>query len=68
MRADRAELSWDNKKSQWLVRITIGEEVIRRHVKSGKGADKPTLESLAVKTASDEGYELDPAKVSVTAP
>jgi hypothetical protein len=68
MRADRAELTWDDKKSQWLARIVIGEEVIRRHLKSKKDADKQTLETLAVQTASDEGYELDPAKVTVTAP
>ena len=31
MRADRAEVSWDSEKSKWVVRISIGEEVIRRY-------------------------------------
>jgi hypothetical protein len=67
MRADQAQISWDEKNKQWLVRITIGEEVIRRHSKSAKNADEQTLRSLAVKVAQEEGYELEPAKVSVGA-
>ncbi|MBZ5593647.1 MAG: hypothetical protein LAP39_15515 [Acidobacteriia bacterium] len=47
------------------MRIIIGEEVIRRHSKSAKNADEQTLRSLAVKLAQEEGYELEPAKVSV---
>lgn len=65
MRADQAQISWDEKNKQWLVRIRIGEEVIRRHSKSAKNADEQTLRSLAVKVAQEEGYELEPAKVSV---
>lgn len=65
MRADQAQISWDEKNKQWLVRIIIGEEVIRRHSKSAKNADEQTLRSLAVKLAQEEGYELEPAKVSV---
>ena len=48
-----------------LVRIKIGEEVIRRHSKSAKDTDDQTLRSLAVKVAQEEGYELEPDKVSV---
>jgi len=65
MRADQAQISWDEKSKQWLVRITVGEEVIRRHSKSAKNADEQTLRSLAVQVAQEEGYELEPAKVSV---
>jgi hypothetical protein len=65
MRADRVELSWDPGKSQWLVRIQNGEEVIRRHCKTPKDADEQTLRSAAAKTVQDEGYELDPATVSI---
>ena len=32
MRADRAEVSWDPAKSKWLVRISSGDEVMRRCV------------------------------------
>ena len=65
MRADQAEVSWDEKDKQWVVRIKIGEEVIRRHSKSAKDTDDQTLRSLAVKVAQEEGYELEPGKVSV---
>ncbi|HTT63440.1 MAG TPA: hypothetical protein VLX58_10360 [Bryobacteraceae bacterium] len=65
MRADRAEVTWDTQNKQWLVRIKIGEEVIRRHSKSAKDADEQTLRDLAVKLAKDEGYQLEPAAVSV---
>jgi hypothetical protein len=67
MRADQAQVSWDEPKKQWLVRIKIGEEVIRRHSKSAKNSDEQSLRSLAVKVAQEEGYELEPAQVSVGA-
>ena len=65
MRADRVEVSWDAGKSDWLVRITNGEEVIRRHCKAPKNSDEQALRSLAQKTAQDEGYESEPAQVSI---
>ena len=65
MRADQAEVSWDDKEKQWLVRIKIGEEVIRRRSKSAKDTDKQALQALAVQLAEDEGYDLEPAKVNV---
>ncbi len=65
MRADQVELSWDAAKSQWLVRIASGEEVIRRHCKMPKDADEQTLRSAAQKAVQDEGYEADPAQLSI---
>jgi hypothetical protein len=65
MRADRAQVSWDAATEQWLVRIQIGEEVIRRHEKAAKNADEATLRSMAVRLARDEGYELGPESVSI---
>lgn len=65
MRADRVEVSWSAEKSQWLVRIQNGEEFLRRHCKAPKDADEQTLRSVALKTVQDEGYELDPASVSI---
>ncbi len=59
MRADSVEVSWDNDKSKWLVRIVSGEEIIRRHCNLPKDADDQTLRSAAQKTAVDEGYEAD---------
>ena len=57
MHADRVEVSWENDKSKWLVRIASGEEIIRRHCDLPKDADEQTLRSAAQRTARDEGYE-----------
>jgi hypothetical protein len=59
IKADKAEVSWDVDKKSWLVRIQIGEEVIRRHSKDAKqDASDEALRTLATATATDEGYEL----------
>jgi len=65
MRADRVEVSWDPAKSNWLVRIVTGEEVIRRHCKAPKDADEQTLRSVAKKTIQEEGYEPEVAEVTI---
>jgi hypothetical protein len=65
MRADRVEVSWDVEKSQWLVRIQNGEEVIRRHCKSPKNVDDQALRAAAAKTVEDEGYEMSPEGVTI---
>jgi phosphomannomutase len=59
MRADRVEVSWDDKKSQWLVRIEGGEEVIRRYCKLPKNAGEQELRAAAEQTVRDEGYERE---------
>ena len=68
MRADRAEVSWDAQKSKWVVRISVGEEVIRRHCDLPKNADQQDLRLAAEKTLHDEGYELDSAAITVQQP
>lgn len=65
MRADRVELSWDAAKSNWLVRIVVGEETIRRHRKMPKDADEQTLQSLAKATVQEEGYEPEVAEITI---
>jgi hypothetical protein len=65
MNADRIDLSWDPDKKKWLIRIQVGEEVIRRYCNEPKNADDPTLRSVAEKTAVDEGYQVAAANVSV---
>ncbi|MGA8102495.1 MAG: hypothetical protein WB869_10095 [Candidatus Acidiferrales bacterium] len=65
MRPDNVEVSWDAAKSKWLIRIRTGEEVIRRHCDAPKNADDQTLRAVAQKTVQDEGYQLDPAQITV---
>jgi len=65
MRADRVEVQWDTKKSEWVVRITVGEEVVRRFCKLPSNADEQSLRQAAQKTLQDEGYELDGAQVEI---
>jgi hypothetical protein len=68
MRADRAEVSWDAGKSKWLVRISIGEEVIRRYCDLGRNASESDLRAAAQKTLQDEGYEADDAAITIQQP
>lgn len=65
MRADRTEVSWDTEKSKWLIRIAIGEEVIRRYCDLPQGASETDLRSAAQKTLTDEGYELDGGAITI---
>ncbi len=65
MRPDRVQVSWDEPKSKWLIRIETGEEVLRRHCDVPKNADDQTLRSAVQKAVEDEGYELDPTTVSI---
>jgi hypothetical protein len=65
MTADLVEVSWDAEKSKWLIRITEGEEVIRRHCDLPRNADEQSLRTAAAKTVQDEGYEFDPTKLTV---
>ena len=65
MRADHVELSWEPDKKKWLVRIRIGEEVIRRQCNAPRDADEQQLRAVAEQAARDEGYEADPAQISI---
>ncbi len=65
MQADRVEVSWDDKKSSWLVRIETGEEVIRRHCKLPRDADEQALRSAAQQTLTDEGYQPNGTPVEI---
>lgn len=65
MRADRTEISWDSDKSKWLVRIAIGEEVIRRYCDLPREANENDLRAAAQKTLQDEGYEADGTAITV---
>jgi hypothetical protein len=65
MLADRVEVSWDSSKSQWLVRIECGEEVIRRHSNLPSSADDATLRPAITKIIQDEGYEAAPEAIQI---
>jgi hypothetical protein len=65
MRADKVEVSWDGAKSDWLVRIQSGEEVIRRHFKASNTADENSLRAAAQNIVKNDGYEADSAAVSI---
>lgn len=65
MRADSVEVSWDNAKSKWMVRIQAGEEVIRRHCNLAKSADEQALRQAAQETLKDEGYDLDSMPITI---
>jgi len=65
MTADLVEVSWDAEKSKWLIRITEGEEVIRRQFDLPRNADEQSLRTTAQKTVQDEGYEFDSTKLTI---
>lgn len=66
MKADRIEVSRDEEKKKWLIRIKVGEEVIRRHCDEGKDADDATLRQAASRMATDEGYTVDAADIVIS--
>lgn len=65
MRADSAEVSWDSEKSKWVIRISVGEEVIRRYCSLPQSASETDLRSAAQSTLQDEGYELDGTAITI---
>ena len=66
IRADSARMEWDPSKKHWQIQIHVGAEVIKRSCPKlpADSADE-ALRSEAVKTATDEGYELDPTRVQI---
>ena len=65
MNADRVGVSWDPQKNKWLVRIQVGEEIIRRYCAEPKSADETKLRAAAERTARDEGYEVAQGNIAV---
>jgi hypothetical protein len=68
MRADHAEVSWDTEKSKWVIRISMGEEVIRRYCSLPRTASESDLRAAAQTTLRDEGYELEGEAITVQNP
>lgn len=70
--AHSAEVVWQNhdkKHKGWTVHLQVGAEVIKYHAPHpGPAQDAADAEliSLAVNSARDDGYELNPAAVKIT--
>ena len=68
IKANDAKVEWNPEKKHWQVVIHMGAEVIRRQCeKTPRDAAESDLRELAIRTARDEGYDLDPARVSIVA-
>ncbi|HWC97381.1 MAG TPA: hypothetical protein VG456_11540 [Candidatus Sulfopaludibacter sp.] len=66
LRANTARVEFDQAHKRWEVHIHVGAEVIKRPISdSAAGSGDSALTQLAVQTARDEGYELDPANVEI---
>jgi hypothetical protein len=66
LRANHARVEWDQAHKRWEVHIVVGAEVIKRPIsKDDAEPGEDALRSLAISTARDEGYEIDPARVEV---
>ena len=66
VRANSANVDWEAKAKHWNVHIQVGAEVIKRPLpKTPQDAAEESLRSLAVETAKGEGYEVEPANVTV---
>ena len=61
--ADRIEVTRDEQHKKWLMRIWVGDEVIRRYCNEPASAGRAELLDAALKTANDEGYSIDPSNV-----
>jgi hypothetical protein len=66
MKADRVEVSRDTQKKRWLIRIQVGEEVIRRYCNESEAVDAAKLRVLAAQTVTDEGYTIDASEIVLT--
>ena len=66
LRANNARVEWDEAKKRWEVHLQIGAEVIKRPMsKCAIDSSEDVLREMAIQTARDEGYEIDPAAVTV---
>lgn len=65
MRPDKVAISWDSAKSSWLIRIEIGEEVVRRRADLPKDANDDALRAAVQKAVEEEGYQPDPSLVTI---
>lgn len=66
VRANSAKIDCDPKDKRWHVHIQVGAEVIKRPLEKCTGETaEDALRAEAVETAKAEGYDLEPAKVTI---
>ena len=65
MKADLVEISRQEPGKKYLVRIQVGEEVIRRLIDQPKDAGEGALRDAAVGVAAQEGYSIGSSEVVV---
>ena len=66
VRASSANVDWSPKDNRWHVHIQVGAEVIKRPLPDCvQDSSDETLRSVAVDTAKAEGYEIEPAQVTI---
>lgn len=68
MQAQTASVGWDSHKRRWTITLKAGEEVIRRSPDRPlpRDAADEALQTLAVNTAKEEGYEIRREQVTIT--
>jgi len=67
LEVNQAAVAWDPDKKRWVIRFQVGAEVIKRPgLRTSRDADDESLRSMAVKVAEDDGYQLNPAAVTVS--
>jgi hypothetical protein len=66
VRANNAKVEWNTAKKRWEADIEVGTEMVKRPIpQHTEDAGEQALRDAAVAIAHDEGYELDPSKVTV---
>lgn len=65
MKANQIEVVWNEQHGKWLIRITVGDEVIRRYSEQTPDVDHITLQKEAIDLAAEEGYTFDQADVII---
>jgi hypothetical protein len=59
VRMDSASVSWDANKKRWVIRLQVGEEVIKRAApKTSHETNDDVLRSLAVATCGSPLFRL----------
>ena len=66
IQAAEAKVEWNAEKKHWQVVIQAGAEVIRRQcADTPREASEEQLRQLAIRTAKDEGYDLDATHIAI---